>query len=314
MSKLYKSANASKNCLAKRNLTDEVEHDDKLWKVSGKTSSDRSVNWPQKWPSSSYSDVRRLCLLSTCDLYYLLLYQKWPISRESLVPLYFWCVSFGKNDYEKILRTKLRDWWNLFVLLLKTYSIYWTVMSKLRYKWNYLLYFSGNHIYRGDRQPTAYNRICNECIEQSLKNYIIIMFMEMLSFVGAFLGPFYAFIQNGSRATLYSVRLPFLHDNPNTEYIINVCWETFISLMGIVALFGMELMFVFINDTITVSSKLCESELNELSDQLESKRATYKESSQKLRIILMRTKFMDEWVCSILESKFSKSILIHFLQ
>lgn len=183
----------------------------------------------------------------------------------------------------------------LFVLFLKTYTIYWTLINKLRYKWNYLLNFSGNYIYRDDRQPTPYNRICNECLDQSIKNYIMIMSIEILSFIGAVLGPFYAFIQNGSRATMYSVRLPFLQDNPSTEFIINVCWEMFISSMGIVALFGMEMMFLLMNETITVSSKLCELELDELSDQLESNRATKKQSTQKLRMILMKIKFMDEW-------------------
>lgn len=156
-----------------------------------------------------------------------------------------------------------------------------------------MLNISGKYIYRDDRRPTDYNRICSESLDQSLKGYIITISLVILSFVGALLGPFCAYIQNGRMVTLYSVRLPFLQHHPNTELTINVSWETFMSLMGVVALFGMEVMFALVNDTITVSSQLCELELNELSEMLE-RQGPNEKSHQKLRFILMKTQFMDE--------------------
>lgn len=122
------------------------------------------------------------------------------------------------------------------------------------------------------------------------------MTVIMLSFVGAVIGPFYSFVHNGTLVTLYSVKLPYFNQDPYTEFIINVVWQFLISLIGGVALFLMEGSIMLLNDTITVSSKLCYYELNELSDYLKENCKSVSETKccRELKTVFMKIAYFDE--------------------
>lgn len=63
--------------------------------------------------------------------------------------------------------------------------------------------------------------------------------------------------------------------------------------LAVVAFIFIDVMLIIFIDAITVSSRLCEMRLNELSDDLEKKHGTEQQTRQQLRIILMQTKFID---------------------
>lgn len=96
-------------------------------------------------------------------------------------------------------------------------------------QWVPLLEIGGKHIYRVDRRPNAYNRICNECMDNTLKSYAITISVIILSFVGALIGPVHTYLRDGALVTLYDVRVPFLHEDPLTEFILclNLCLNSF---------------------------------------------------------------------------------------
>lgn len=105
-------------------------------------------------------------------------------------------------------------------------------------------------MYRDDHQPTAYNRICSESIDESIKIFIKIIVVEMLSFVIAAIGPLHKYINYGTKSTFFCVRLPFLNENPDLEFTINISWEltaTFLSFFGFVlisVLFVINIRFI----------------------------------------------------------------------
>lgn len=169
--------------------------------------------------------------------------------------------------------------------------MYTTIINNLRYTWTKLMNVSGQFIYRDDPSPTIYNRICSECIDESVKTVIIILTCEGLSFVLANIGEFYSMIQ-GKKITLLSVRIPYINESPNVEFIINYCWETIGSIDGFFSFIAIEIAFMLINDTITVSSRLCELDLDEISQQLETHQRTV--ACRNLKMVLRRTRFIDE--------------------
>lgn len=180
--------------------------------------------------------------------------------------------------------------------------MYATVITETKYEWNRLLNISGKIIYRNDGQSTDYNRICDETINKSIVDYLLRMTVIMMSFVVAVIGPFYSFVQDGELATLYSVKLPYFNRDPYTEFTINVIWQFLISLIGGAALFFMEGAIMLLNNTITVSSKLCHLELFEISkyleeihgsDENEKRRET--KFRRKLIIVYMKINYMDEY-------------------
>lgn len=153
--------------------------------------------------------------------------------------------------------------------------------------------FPGKRIYRDDRQSTNYNKICSASIDQSLKTLTFIILVFSVCSDGVMYGVFYGIFINGTHTTLYMVRLPFLVDKPNVEFIVNLCWETIFSLMGVIGLFAIEMLFTFINDTITVSSKLCVAELGDLSDHVARKTKNINQIRFDMRKIFMKIKIMD---------------------
>lgn len=165
----------------------------------------------------------------------------------------------------------------------------------MRLEWNRLLNIPGKWIYRDDNKPTTYNQICTQSICETIKHYVLTIMVIMLASIGAVLGPFYSYIYEGTFATFYNLKLPYFNADPPTEFIINIIWETMISLLGIIALFVLEIVIAICNDTISVSSKLTQMELNDLSDKIEKERGAKSKELLQLRMILMRVAHIDEY-------------------
>lgn len=119
------------------------------------------------------------------------------------------------------------------------------------------------------------------------------MILTILASSGGISLLIYDIIFNGSYATIYNLKIPYLHESPRTEFLINIAWETFINLMGICGILVIELSLAICINTITVSSKLSVLELTELSDELEKKSETI---AKQLKMIFMGVLHMDEYV------------------
>lgn len=152
----------------------------------------------------------------------------------------------------------------------------------------------GEYIYRDDLQPTVYNKICSDSIDESIKIFIRIVTMEMVSFVIAVFGQLYSYVNYGTKSTFYCVRLPYFNADPDLEFIMNISWESFVICFALICFLGIDVVLVIIIDAINVSSRLCELRLDELSDNLEKKRGTEEQTRQQLRIIMMQAQFFDE--------------------
>lgn len=179
---------------------------------------------------------------------------------------------------------------------MKAYSGFLSTVTKTKYKWRKLLEFSGEFIYNDDRQCTPYNRICSENISESLKNLIVTITIIMLSFIIACLGPLFSYIKDGTVVTFYELRLPYLYQYPNVEYIINTIWQAAINILAVFAFFLAELIQTLVNDSISVTSKLSRLELNQLSIQLEEKDRNEATIGRKLTSIFMKMAYMDKYI------------------
>lgn len=148
---------------------------------------------------------------------------------------------------------------------------------------------------QNDNAPSAYNRICSECMDQTLKTYIASVAVIMLSFAGSLIGPLFAYLQDGSLVTLYEVRIPFLEEHPRTEFIMNITWQNLFSvIVGIPGLFIVEGIIALITNAIIVSSKLTVNEFEDLSDELESCKITRDRCGCRLVNIFRQIIYMDE--------------------
>lgn len=170
--------------------------------------------------------------------------------------------------------------------------MYITALSEARFTWKRLLNVSGKHLYHDDPEDSAYNRVCSDYLNESIWSYVKIFTLQTISLSIAMIAPAYGLL-HGERVTLFGVRLPFINKNPELEYMINLCWETANGTLGLIAFWSIEIMFVLVNNTIGVSSALCEVELNQLADDIEIEHGSKRHWRRTLRTILMRTSYID---------------------
>lgn len=158
----------------------------------------------------------------------------------------------------------------------------------MRFEFNRLIKFSGSYIYLDDPASTAINRICSKCIDRAIKSYITIITIEMLSFVCAIIGPLYEFIFYDSRVTAFNIRIPFMEDDPETEFDINCIWGMWSGYVGVCAFMLMEVIFALINNMLNVTTEQLELELEAFSLQLESSEISQVEIRRKLSNIFRK--------------------------
>lgn len=150
---------------------------------------------------------------------------------------------------------------------------------------------TGKH--RDSKQLNNYNKICDKCMDNTIKLYIMTMSVLILSFFGVVIGTCYGYIKDGKLATVFEVRLPILNQNPQTEYIVNLIWQSIAMLIALLGLFVIEETTALINNAITVTSMLSAQELADLSDSLENDAITKDYCNWKLKHIFMKIVYMD---------------------
>lgn len=151
-----------------------------------------------------------------------------------------------------------------------------------RHKIPRLMKTSGLHFYRDDRRPTEYNRICSEHIDCTLKSFVIKM---IVSFSLASIGPAMGYFQCHELITLYEMRLPYSHANPENEFMVNVLWQ------GSVGSFSFACVIVFEGLT---------------SNELETRQMASKMVNWRLKRLLVQIIYMDEYESNSIHS------FIHF--
>lgn len=171
---------------------------------------------------------------------------------------------------------------------MKGYTTVWNLALENRMGWVYLIEMSGRHIYRNDGRQTEYNRICSKCMDDTVRSYVITIVVLNLSFIYALIGPVQTYLRDGTIVTLFEVRVPFLYEYPQEEFIFNIIWQSTISVIGLIGLFGVEGMITLVNNTISVSSKLVVFELERLSDRMEVGEISERKSGQTMSNIIKK--------------------------
>lgn len=178
----------------------------------------------------------------------------------------------------------------------QTYAAFWINVADSRYAIISVLEMPERIIYREDNDngPTAYNRICSDCMDDTLFIYITSVVVIVLSFNGAIIGPVLAYIQDGSLVTLYEVRIPYFEDNPRNEFVVNIIWQNLFSVfLGVPGLFMLEGTVAIVTNAIVVSSKLTANEYDELSNELESGQIMGNQCERRLLKIFKQIIYMD---------------------
>lgn len=78
---------------------------------------------------------------------------------------------------------------------------------------NYMVSYGGRYIYPDRRIQTEYDQICSDQMDKTIRRF----FTEI-----CLVWPVYKLIKYGVRTTLTEVKIPFVDEDSDTEYILNL--------------------------------------------------------------------------------------------
>lgn len=88
--------------------------------------------------------------------------------------------------------------------------------------------------------------------------------MIVIAGYGAVAGPIYVYFAEGIKTTAIQVKIPFVEENPNMEYTINLLFQFVVLFAGTFTYWSMEVAMAIFGDVIKVTPKLIKHRLNEL--------------------------------------------------
>lgn len=167
--------------------------------------------------------------------------------------------------------------------------------TKTRYLGHSLVDYGGKYIYPDDHKDTAYNRICSENIDTSIKNFFIKITIIFLSFWAVMIGPAHAYIKYGVRSTATELKFPFIEEKSNNEFLGNVAVQIGLCGFGMLAYTGIEIAMGLLDDVISISPRLVVNELKNLDAMVKSKRLNDLQIHYTFRNIVKQTLNSDEY-------------------
>lgn len=160
---------------------------------------------------------------------------------------------------------------------------------------NRLLSYGGKYIYNDNNVKTKYNSICSRSMDRALKRFTTVFLCVMLSFVIALFGPIYAYIVDGKRSSLLSVRLPFFEQNSDSEFILLIIIQTISGICGLSGNIAIETGYNLNINVLRVTTELIELDIGKLSSDLETKTLTISQMKHKLCLIFDKIRSIDKY-------------------
>lgn len=144
------------------------------------------------------------------------------------------------------------------------------VLSKDRQKYHSLLTFDGS-IYADNGDDAVRNRICSQQMNMTVKALIaVVISLFAAAETGQIWTISYYFTQ-GMKLTTIELKIPFVHDDQNAEYSVNMLLQLIVFVHGFFIYVGMEIVMVILGNVVHVTPRLIKSRLNELDKMHETK-------------------------------------------
>lgn len=102
-----------------------------------------------------------------------------------------------------------------------------------------------------------------------MKNFIFKMAIIFSSAITALIWPTYLFVSQGIKTTVTELKLPFIDENSDAEFIGNLLFQSVIVGHGFAGYVGLEVGMDICTDFVSVSQKLFKFRLLILDDQHE---------------------------------------------
>lgn len=157
--------------------------------------------------------------------------------------------------------------------------------------------FGGRHIYpdKDDDEDEEYHEICSQQIDGTMKHFICKISIILSSMTVALIWPTYQVFSHGIRTTALQVKLPFIEEKSNAEFLGDFILQCIILGHGLLGYVGLEVGIETPTDFILISQKLLEYRLKKMDDQQEIEPLTHSQLFSVLRNVVQRIHDYDKY-------------------
>lgn len=158
-------------------------------------------------------------------------------------------------------------------------------LSENRFIAHSLVEFGGNFIYsRTDvAKDPEYEDICSKHLDKTVRKFFMKMLTILTSFALLLIWPTHKYVSEGIRTTTTEVRIPFIEEDSDYEFMINIILMSVVGFHGMLGYIVVEVAIELFGDINTIAPKLIKYKLKKLDDAVESKR--YNELQISLTIV-----------------------------
>lgn len=134
-----------------------------------------------------------------------------------------------------------------------------------------LVKFPAQFIYCNDHEKTAYNSICSNEMDRTIKSLLIEVILMSIGGVSAYSGAVYSSFVLGVKTTTTETKIPFVNENSTSEYYLNLLLQSTIFCHALFIYFGIEIMMLIFENVAAISPKLIQYELERLREMNQDK-------------------------------------------
>lgn len=143
----------------------------------------------------------------------------------------------------------------------------------MRNKYHTLVACPGLYVYANSREPTAYNRICSENMDKTMRNFIKKILLVLSGGIAAVSSALFASFFMGNKTTTFELKCPFV-DDENLDFILNSILQSIALFIGCFFYAGIEIAMTIFESFASAAPRLIYNEFAQLIEMYEQKRLT----------------------------------------
>lgn len=140
-------------------------------------------------------------------------------------------------------------------------------LGPLRFKLNSELKFGGQYVYMENATPEL--RLIQEIrIKSLIRNVVIISLVLSLSFATCGMRTCYLYVFEGIRITFLDIKLPFVDDNSEFGFWVNILYQIWIAFMGWIGCLAIEIGSELICNGVSTVPQLIHIDVEQLESEM----------------------------------------------
>lgn len=176
------------------------------------------------------------------------------------------------------------------MLSLQLFRIYWKSIGHERFELNNISKFSGKYIFTNDKQPSTYNTLCEQMIQQLVKLTLSVTVFVVIAHTIFACVPVYLIIVKQIRITPMCLEMPFFERDSNIGYIVNLCIQLVFGIASMYALLAIQIPLCSAVNALVSTPLLIHLEVEDMQQEYY---ANHIDLSTKLRLRNIVMKIQD---------------------